>query len=95
MAARITRNRLTPSIGKITARFDDLPKDAYEYWKRITPKDTGNAKRRTRLQGRKIKANYQYAVPLDNGWSNQAPKGMSAPTDIYIKKRISRHILRK
>ena len=84
-----------PSIGKIVARFDKLPKEAYDYWKKITPRDTGNAKRRTRLQGRKIKANYNYAVPLDKGWSKQAPRGMSEPTDKYIRQRIKRSILRK
>jgi hypothetical protein len=95
VAARITRNRITSSAGKISARFEKLPSEAYEYWKSITPIKTGNARRRTRLQGRKIKANYQYAVPLDEGKSKQAPKGMSEPTDRYIKQRIARHILRK
>lgn len=86
---------MRPSLGRIAARFDKLPLEAYNFWKRITPIDTGNARRRTRLQGRKIKANYNYAVPLDNGWSKQAPQGMSEPTDRYIKQRIRRHILRK
>lgn len=95
MAVRISKNTMGPSIGKITARFDRLPNDAYKYWKKITPVKTGNARRRTRLQGSKIKANYQYAVPLDNGWSKQAPRGMSEPTERYIKKRIARSVLRK
>jgi hypothetical protein len=47
------------------------------------------------LQGSKIKANYNYAVPLDEGWSRQAPRGMSKPTEEFIKRRISRQILRK
>jgi len=95
MAVKISKNTMGPSIGKIVARFDKLPKEAYDYWKKITPRDTGNAKRRTRLQGRKIKANYNYAVPLDKGWSKQAPRGMSEPTDKYIRQRIKRSILRK
>tara|TARA_R110002111_G_scaffold47166_6_gene84465 strand:- start:1665 stop:1946 length:282 start_codon:yes stop_codon:yes gene_type:complete len=92
---RITQNRMTPSLNRIVAKFDKLPNEAYVFWKKITPRDTGNAKRRTRLQGSKIKANYQYAVPLDRGHSNQAPRGMSGPTDAYIKKRIVTHTLRK
>lgn len=95
MAAKVTKNRITPSLGKITAKFQKLPKDAYEYWRGITPIKSGNARARTRLQGRKIKANYNYAVPLDKGWSKQAPKGMSQPTEQYIKKLISNEILRK
>lgn len=90
-----TQNKITPSVNKIVARFDDLPKDAYNHWRSITPVRSGNAKRRTRLQGRKIKANYNYAVPLDQGHSSQAPQGMSKPTLEYIKKRIARHIMRK
>jgi hypothetical protein len=95
VAARLTRNRISPSAGRISAKFGALAKDAYIFWKNITPIDTGNAKRRTRLQGRKIKANYNYAVPLDNGHSKQAPNGMSEPTERYIKQRIRRHVLRK
>lgn len=95
MAARITKNRITPSVNKIVAKFEKLPNEAYKFWKKATPIDTGNARARTRLQGRKIKANYNYAVPLDNGWSKQAPRGMSQPTEEYIKKLISRNILRK
>ena len=90
-----TQNKITPSVNRIVARFDDLPKDAYNHWRSITPVRSGNAKRRTRLQGRKIKADYNYAVPLDQGYSSQAPQGMSKPTLEYIKKRIARHIMRK
>jgi len=72
-----------------------LPKDAYDHWKKITPIRSGNARKRTRLQGSKIKADYNYAVPLDNGWSKQAPQGMSKPTLDYVEKRIARHIMRK
>ena len=88
-------NRITPSVNRIVGRFDDLPKDAYDHWKKITPIRSGNARKRTRLQGSKIKADYNYAVPLDNGWSKQAPQGMSKPTLDYVEKRIARHIMRK
>lgn len=95
MAVRVTKNRISPSLGKITARFERLPKEAYNFWRKTTPIKTGNARRRTRLQGNKIKANYNYAVPLDNGWSKQAPRGMSKPTEEYIDKHIRRVVLRK
>jgi hypothetical protein len=94
MAVRIVKNRISPSVGRIVANFKKLPKEAYDYWRSKTPIRTGNARRRTRLQGSKIKANYNYAVPLDNGWSKQAPQGMSKPTEDYIKKRL-RRIMRK
>lgn len=95
MAVKVTRNRMSPSLGRMQTKFDKLPKLAYQFWRRITPKRTGNAKRRTKLRGRIIDAAYNYAVPLDNGWSRQAPRGMSQPTEEYIKRRIKGKILRK
>jgi len=90
MPVKIVKNTMSPSLGRITAKIDKLPKDAYDYWKSITPIKTGNARRRTRLQGSKIKANYNYAVPLDQGRSRQAPEGMSKPTERFIKNKLRR-----
>lgn len=90
----MVKNAVGPSLGRIVAKLDKLPKEGYDYWKKITPKKTGNAKRRTRLQGSKIKADYDYAVPLDEGRSRQAPRGMSKPTVEYLDRRL-RRILRK
>ena len=95
MGLRVTTNTMGRSLGRITAKFNKLPQEAHRYWKKITPYRTGNAKRRTRLQGSKIKANYNYAIPLDKGWSKQAPQGMSKPTENHIKKQIEFKILRK
>lgn len=62
---------------------------AFEFFKRITPIATGNARRNTRLVNWKIVANYPYAFVLDKGkhmtnrgarGSNQAPNGMTQPT---------------
>ena len=49
MTVKITKNRITPSIGKIRVKMDKLPKQAFVHWKKITPKKTGNAKRKTKL----------------------------------------------
>lgn len=95
MRIRTTKNSITASLNRIVSQLDKLPQDAYQFWKDTTPVKSGNARRRTRLQGRKIKANYNYAVPLDKGRSIQAPQGMSAPTETYIKNRLRRNILRK
>lgn len=89
---KVAKNKITPSLRKITAKFNELPQEAYKYWKAITPIRTGNARRRTRLQGTKIKANYNYAVPLDDGYSRQAPQGMSKPTEKFIKQQLKKAI---
>ena len=65
-----------------------LPKEAYDYFVDSTPIRSGNARRSTRLQGDTINANYAYAERLDEGYSRQAPKGMTGPTEKFLEKRI-------
>jgi len=67
--------------------MDDLPdavRDSWrksgDYFKDITPKASGYARSKTRTQQNVISANYGYAGRLDEGYSKQAPKGMSDPT---------------
>jgi hypothetical protein len=75
MTVKITRNKIYPGVGRINKQFQTLPKKAFAYWRKITPR-------------------YPYAQRLDEGWSRQAPKGMSEPTFNYIKK-IVKGIMRK
>lgn len=63
--------------------------DTGNYFKKITPKDTGNARRNTRLKYKEITADYAYAGRLDEGWSKQAPKGMSDPAIDYFEKDLN------
>jgi hypothetical protein len=62
---------------------------AYNFFVNATPEDSGNAKRRTTKQSTDtIFANYPYATRLDQGWSKQAPNGMSKPMFEEIRKHI-------
>jgi len=94
MSARITRNRMGPSLGRVSARFSQLPKQAFQFWRKTTPKRTGNARRKTVLRGTEIRARYPYAERLDQGYSRQAPRGMFEPTKKYIE-RITKRFIRK
>ena len=85
---------MTPELRRMQQGLDKLPREAYDVFKEETPIKTGNARRRTRLQGEAIKADYDYATELDNGKSRQAPEGMVKPTEEYITKRI-KQIMRK
>lgn len=67
-----------------------LAKKAYDHFRKITPIDTGNARRKTKLSHDTIYASYPYAQRLDQGWSKQAPDGMSKPTIEYLKAEIER-----
>lgn len=70
----------------------NLARVAYTHFKKVTPIDTGNARRNTDLVGNEIQAKYPYAVRLDKGWSRQAPKGMVQPTVEYLRDYIKKHL---
>jgi hypothetical protein len=69
---------------------NNLAKEAYDYFRGITPERTGNAKRSTRLRNDEIQADYAYAQRLDGGYSNQAPQGMTKPTEKFIQEYIKK-----
>lgn len=93
MRLRQKTNNIAPTLSKRQRRMGRVAPKAHDYFKKITPIDSGNAKRRTRLQGETIKADYPYATRLDNGYSKQAPQGMSEPTIDYIQDLVRDIIL--
>ena len=66
-----------------------LPKEAYEVFRDETPYRSGNAYRNTRLRNNVIEANYAYAERLDDGYSRLKPRGMTEPTEKFLRKRIN------
>lgn len=83
--------------GEISKRINDLQKatdpqklaqEAYRFFRDITPFKTGNARRNTHLTGDTIQGDYPYATRLDNGYSKQAPNGMSRPTEQFVQDYI-------
>jgi len=90
----ITKNTMTASLARIQQQLLELPAQAFDTWLANTPVRTGNARRRTKLQANVIRADYGYAVPLDQGRSRQAPQGMSTPTERRIAREL-RRIMRK
>lgn len=89
MSITLKTNRITPSLQDIQRKLDRLPQEAYQQFVQDTPVRSGNARRKTRLSGNKIIAGYNYATKLDEGFSNQAPDGMTKPTEEFIKKRMA------
>jgi hypothetical protein len=75
---------------KIIDFSEGIVDSAYREFKKTTPIDTGNARRSTDLQGNVIDADYPYATRLNNGWSKQAPNGMTEPTIKYIRRQVKR-----
>jgi hypothetical protein len=62
---------------------------AYKAFVKNTPVRSGNARRNTRKSGNAIDANYAYAQRLE-GWSKQAPKGMTEPTIEEVRDYVYR-----
>lgn len=91
MSVKIKDN-ISKSIDNILRKIDDLPQEAYREFVKDTPVRSGNARRKTRLSGNKIIAGYNYAQKLDEGYSRQAPDGMTKPTEEFIKKRMTQII---
>ena len=86
------KDKITKSIDNILLQIDKLPREAYKEFVKDTPVRSGNARRKTRLSGNKIVAGYNYAQKLDEGFSRQAPDGMTKPTEEFIKKRMTQII---
>lgn len=81
--------RLSELTKKLTP--EAMAKEGYKTFVPETPIKTGAARRKTRVSGDTIHANYAYATRLEQGSSKQSPEGMSAPTIeaviTYIKKQ--------
>jgi hypothetical protein len=70
-----------------------MAKEAHQYFRKITPiapVQGGNARRNTFLVNDTVQANYPYAQRLDQGYSRQAPDGMSKPTIQYMQDLVKK-----
>jgi hypothetical protein len=86
----IKSRKIAKKLSSRQGQLDEIPGKAFTFFKKTTPIRSGNARRRTRLQGGKIQADYPYAQRLDKGYSRQAPQGMSGPTIKYIQDLLAR-----
>lgn len=90
MTVRLDKDTITPSIRRMRAALQDLPKQAFNEWVKLTPIRSGRARRSTRLNNRTIDAQYPYAQRLDQGYSPQAKKGMSGPVTRFIERAMKK-----
>lgn len=85
----IVKNTMSQSLKKLEQVLEKLPEKALDIWIQNTPKKSGNARRKTKLKGKTIHADYAYAVPLNQGSSKQAPNGISEPTAEALNKHLN------
>lgn len=94
---------------KITRFVDrELPKKALVIYRKETPQDTGNARRKTKRRGKTIVGDYAYSGVLDSGlypnppkkgtgkttggFSTKAKKGMAKPTIAKLQILLDRFV---
>lgn len=90
MRVKIIERSIDKKLSKKQAELKKIPSKFYDFFLKTTPKDTGNARRRTRLVSDTIHADYPYAGRLNRGWSRQAPDGMVRPAIKYIRQLINK-----
>lgn len=85
------KDAITNDLKDIQKELKALPKEALQEYVSLTPIDKGNARRKTKLKGRDtINANYPYAQRLDEGYSKQAPDGMTKPWEKWLSRRLDK-----
>jgi len=91
MKLKLVQNRIRPNLRRKTNRLKTVAKHGYDVFRKTTPIRTGNARSSTefkpRARGYRIEANYEYANRLNEGYSKQAPKGMTEPTIQEMQKK--------
>jgi hypothetical protein len=82
------KDLMTGELKAIRQQLKKVPQEATQEFKALTPIRSGNARRRTYLQGDTIRAAYPYAEKLDEGYSKQAPRGMTTPWELWLEKKL-------
>ena len=90
--AKVDLRNYERQMKRLEKALDSLPADAHQEFLKNTPVQSGNARRSTRLQDNKIVADYAYSQRLDEGYSKQSPKGMTEPTEEWIRKEVDRRL---
>lgn len=84
------QDMMTGELKSIQKELTKLPKESHRKFVELTPIDTGNARRSTKLVKDTIEAKYPYAERLDKGWSKQAPKGMTQPWQKWFEEKLKK-----
>ena len=90
--AKLTvQDEITPMLRRQRQALKQFPAQALDEFVDLTPVRTGNARSRTRLVNNDtIVADYPYAERLDDGWSRQAPRGMTQPFEAWVRRWVTR-----
>lgn len=87
---RKVTNNIEKRIAHLNRQLPKIVDQAYNTFVDETPYKTGNAKSKTRKVRNEIVADYPYANRLNEGYSRQAPDGMTEPTIKEIKNIVKK-----
>tara|TARA_R100001463_G_scaffold43503_2_gene90699 strand:+ start:6505 stop:6795 length:291 start_codon:yes stop_codon:yes gene_type:complete len=91
---KVDVSEVTRMLKQLEEMGPNVMKESGKFFKAKTPIRSGNARRNTSTKDTTIKANYGYAARLDEGWSSQAPQGMSGDTIKDMESQVNK-IVRK
>ena len=94
MSVKKVLDKVTPKLSKIEKELPLTIKETHKKFVSLTPKATGNARNKTKLQRNTISADYPYAKALEKGHSKQAPQGMVKQSVQFLQQAL-RKIIRK
>ena len=96
MGIKVSRRDLGLLQKDINKAVSDSMNSTYRYFRRITPKRSGNARSNTDYDQRNLEiiADYPYAARLDEGWSKQAPRGMTEPSFKHLQSQLDKEFRR-
>jgi hypothetical protein len=92
MVLRRVTNNIEPHLNRQLRRLGGVAKSGADFFIKTTPIKTGNARRNTRFTARStggtITGDYPYVNRLNEGYSRQAPEGMTNPTIARIRALV-------
>lgn len=84
----VGKSKIQARLNEIDRKVNRIKDHAHEEFRKITPIRTGNARSKTNRINRGVEAAYHYANKLNDGFSRQAPKGMTDPTVEAIREFV-------
>jgi len=84
----VGRSKITGRLNSIERKVKAIRDFAADEFRKITPIRTGNARSKTNRIREGVEAAYPYANRLNEGYSSQAPKGMTDPTVDRIRDYV-------
>ena len=93
-SVKISKRDMIKLQKQINKAIDTSTEETYEFFKQKTPVKGGNARRNTKYKEKSTKTSiigdYPYSGRLDEGYSKQAPRGMTKPSLRELEKVITK-----